>query len=255
MLQEIRDNPVIPLHWGKNQKGMQANEEWNAPVDVCHPDGYKPGTREEAWLAGCMDALNTAERFMAAGYHKQVVNRILEPYMHIDVLVTSTDWTNFLGLRDHPDAEPHIAILAREVKDALSDSKPYRLAEGQWHLPFADDVPDTAATVEYLMARGGKWESADIGRTLIKLSVARCARISYKPFDGKGDIPSEVARHDALVGSVPMHASPAEHQARPGDPILEEGCWNGFFSDASLHGNLYGWVQYRKTIPGENILA
>ena len=83
--------------------------------------------------------------------------------------------------------------------------------------------------------------------TLIKISVARCARTSYFTHDNKPTtVEADVELHDKLIVSQPMHASPAEHQAKP--DIFQFESWN----NSNLHGNLIGFIQYRKTLPGEN---
>jgi hypothetical protein len=77
---------------------------------------------------------------------------------------------------------------------------------------------------------------------LIMLSTARCARVSYSMRDGKPpDINQDLQLYERLVGSVPLHASPAEHQATPDEHCLKP----------ELHGNFRGWIQYRKTLSGE----
>lgn len=228
MIDEIVNDPVVPLHWGKNQKGMQAEHEHDGKVIIYArpPSGVTlECDNVTAWLLARDNAIMLAEAFDAAGYHKQVVNRLLEPFMHIDVLVSATEWANFLWLRDHKDAEPHIAMLAREVRQVMDASTPERMHPGDWHLPYVrgrDDIDDI--------------------NLAIKISAARCARISYKPFDGGSNYAAEVERYDRLVGSQPMHASPVEHQATP-DPSM---------SYPQQHGNFVGWRQFRKTLSGEN---
>ncbi|BAQ50365.1 FAD-dependent thymidylate synthase [Methylobacterium aquaticum] len=244
MIREIETDPVVPLFWGKNQKGMQAAEECAEMV----PFRYDEVPRDAAWLRARDNAVTVAKAFMKAGYHKQVVNRLLEPFMHIDVLVTATAWDNFFALRDHRDAEPHIAVLAREMKAAFAESRPRNLAPGEWHLPYVD-----AATREEVVK--GAVNADHFRRTLIAVSVARCARISYRPFDGNGSIEAEIARHDALVGAQPMHASPAEHQATPDEyshTVFGEAGVEFVWENSHEHGNLGGWRQYRKTLPGED---
>lgn len=242
ILQEIIDKPFIPWHWGKNQKGMQATEECNEFVKISLPfmhDNYDYSelvyndinhTRESAWLWARDQAVTAAKGFMDAGYHKQVINRLLEPYSWIDTLITTTDLANFYHLRDHGDAEPHFHDLAKLVRQAVAASVPVKILEGQWHIPFIS--PDEI--------------NLDI-EIKLKLSVARCARISYKPFDGDGSHERELERYDLLVGSEPLHASPAEHQAMA-DYIDE---W-GRFENCDKAGNLgRGFMQYRKTLKNE----
>ncbi len=233
LIADVRDNPVIPIHWGKNEPGMQANSQL---------EGTERQLAKNAWDAARFEALAHAHLLNRAGAHKQIINRILEPFAHITVVITATEWANFLALRDHKDAEPHIALLANEIKRAIRFSDPEPLKPGQWHLPFTKDLDQTY----HLSDR-------------IKVSVARCASVSYKTVDGL-DMTMEraVALHDKLLASAPLHASPAEHQATPDlwvegfkGPYGEWRC--DHYAASHMHGNLKGWCQYRKLIPGENI--
>ncbi len=243
--------PYVPWHWGANQKGMQAGAECDETVVVPalyknHADtlqGYdRPFTREEAWLHARDAAVLVAEGFMNAGYHKQNPNRLLEPFAWIDTLFTSTDWANFLWLREHEAAEPHLQDLARLVHKALDEHTDIQtLQPGWWHLPYITEA-DWDVAVDMCGTQG------EVIELLRKISAARCARISYAPFDGDASFERELERYDSLVSSDRVHASPTEHQAMPDrmDPYT-----NGFES-AKLAGNLGpGWIQYRKLIPGE----
>jgi len=261
MLCEIMDAPFVPWHWGLNQSGMQADEENTADVFLNDAYKYRRGShisRETAWKFASSHAYHIATAFMNAGYHKQVVNRLLEPFMWIDVLITSTDWNNFLWLRDHKDAEPHLQDLARLVEAAMTNSTPNLLEPGEWHLPYISQE-DTA----FLMSEDNVHDVGNL-EFLQRVSAARCARISYRPFDGDASYTKELARYDMLVSSDRVHASPLEHQATPDHLILIDGVmvdeegetieelgtaekWNS----PDLHGNLDGWIQFRKLVPNE----
>jgi hypothetical protein len=245
MIEEVRTDPFIPQHWGKNQKGMQATEECNEPVSIYSPHiGRFELDRRESWLWARDQAVDAAVGFADAGYHKQLVNRLLEPFMWIDTLVTSTDWANFYHLRLHSDAEPHMIDLARATRAAMDDSVPKRLQPGEWHLPYVTQV-------DWLDLCGGHggFPKDDAIDWLRKISVARCARISYTPFDGRADFQAELERHDKLVVSDPLHASPAEHQATP--DILRYDGFDDVWDEPNEHGNFRGWRQYRKMLPNE----
>lgn len=237
MIEDILSDTAMPIHWGKNQPGMQARDECSELVLVPdHPDTFfnVQVSREAAWNRARDEAIRIARGFHEAGYHKQIVNRLLEPFMHINVLVTATEWDNFFALRDHPDAEPHIAMLARAMKDALHHSMATPLQPGEWHLPY---VTDEEGSIE----------------DQIKISVARCARVSYLTHDGrKSTVEEDLALYDRLVGSAPIHASPAEHQATPDKSFTVTGN-DTWYENYHLHGNFSGWIQYRKTLPNENI--
>ena len=232
LIQDVINDPFVPLYWGENQKGMQAGEEINTQVWLKDHSL----TREEAWEKAMWAAIHMAEAFDKAGYHKQIINRLLEPFSHITVVVTSTQWSNFLALRDHPDAEPHIQILAKRIREALDGAQVEILNPGVWHLPFVSPEEHFEYTTEQLKI----------------LSVARCASTSYKTVDGF-DMTLERASeiYEKLIGQSPMHASPFEHQAQAdnGLDFLSTIKWNDIHG---LGGNLGpGWIQLRKTLPGE----
>jgi hypothetical protein len=252
VIEEVMTNPFIPHHWGAAQKGMQAYQETSAPIDMGPLIGGSiypiEATNEQAWLFGRDQMVKLAEEFHKAGYAKQIINRLLEPWMWVDTLATSTEWNNFLWLRDHHAAEPHIQRLAKAMKVAMADSEPVELRPGEWHVPYVERGSDDArAIVEYGTSIGK--DGYEIGR---KVSVARCARISYAPFDGNGSIEKELERYDLLVGSSPIHASPAEHQATP-DETYPRVAGMGEWKNPHLHGNLDGWNQFRKYLPNENM--
>lgn len=254
LIDDVLADPAVPLFWGKNQKGMQASEECNERVYIYNPADIHDETlsREDAWLRAMHNAVEMAQSFAAAGYHKQIVNRLLEPFSHITVVVTATEWSNFFALRDHPDAEPHIAMLAGEMKAEFAVSTPKLLNPGDWHLPFVDpdDLPrDLPEFIGKALLAGER----DISPA-IKLSVARCASTSYKTVDGFDmTLDRAIDLHDKLVSAVPLHASPCEHQAYA-DEQAYDGGQNPYphgYKNEHLHGNFVGWCQYRKTLPGE----
>jgi hypothetical protein len=257
MIEQVMEDPFIPLVWGKNAKGMQSWRHHDAQVELFDRDGLSDAfSNEEAWLFARNKAVEFAMAFAKAGYHKQIVNRLLEPWMWTLVCVTSTDWGNFFALRRHEGAEPHIRLLADAMFEALQLSSPRKMIPGEWHLPFVGS-DDWEMIREFYPYSGDTPANITQRRqdAAIKLSVARCASTSYKTVDGF-DMTIERATelHDKLVGAQPMHASPAEHQATPDDC----GTYSGrkkvvVWSKPGLGGNLgNGWIQYRKTLPGEN---
>lgn len=214
-IQMVKDNPVIPLAFTKNQKGMQGGEALDA---AAHDAAVK------AWLEGRDRAVEIAEKLADLEVHKQYANRVLEPYATITVVVTATDWDNFFALRCHPMAQPEICLLATLMWESYSLGKPEELRAGSWHLPFVSNI-------EPLDDDGA-----------VKCSVARCARVSYLNHEGKKpSFQEDLQLYDRLLGSAPLHASPAEHQAMASiDPNTRSG-------------NFRGWIQYRKTLKNENV--
>lgn len=213
MIQDILDDPAIPMYWGAHQKGMVAGGEHNAPVVIrmelqgaVQPDG-KPfvielsKTREEAWLQARDLAIVFAEAYHNAGYHKQIINRLLEPFSHINVLVSGTEWDNFFKLRIHSDAEPHIRLLAEKIRSAMQASTPKSLRPGDWHIPYVYDGS---------MPR--EIDTTTKGTNLV-LAVGCAASVSYKTVDGAPMTTDAATRIYSKLTSDPLHASPFEHQA------------------------------------------
>lgn len=249
LIQDAIDDTAAPLKWFKNKPGMQGTEEVNEDERMA---------LEWDWAAARDAAVNAARTMIRRGAHKQHINRVIEPFCHINVIVTATDFANFFALRDHRDAQPEICELARRMKRAMEESDPARLWPDEWHLPYIDCVDVLAARNKITM--GGILRvhprPEQIVEYLIKVSVARCARVSYLTHDGKKpDFDADLALYERLVGSVPLHASPAEHQATPDQ--WSPG-WSGVHGgrepswfNPEQHGNLSGWRQYRKMLPGE----
>jgi thymidylate synthase ThyX len=211
MIQWVEDDPAIPIYWGSKKKGMQAGAEienkWIA---------------QAIWKMALAGTVGAAKTLNALGLHKQIVNRILEPWAHMNVVLSATEYDNFFTLRAHKDAQPEIQFLAVEMAKARRDSTPVRLNEGEWHLPYI--TPEERASLDWL--------------TLTKASVARCCRVSYLTVDGKpSTIDKDLELHDMLL--IDKHMSPFEHVAH----ATNDRCWN--------NGNFCGFQQYRKLIPGE----
>jgi thymidylate synthase ThyX len=210
-MQRMQEDPVIPVEFSKNQPGMQASENIQNQEEA-----------KRIWLEARDAILRYSEQLNKLGVHKQHVNRLGEPFHWIEVVCTATDFNNFFALRYHPAAQPEICELAKKMWEAYSTSTPKQLKEGEWHLPFIAEEGDL--------------------EVLLKRSVARCARVSYLNHDGTSStVEQDLQLYERLVGSAPIHASPAEHQAKA-------------IADSNIRsGNFRGWIQYRKTLPNENI--
>lgn len=208
MIEQVETDPAIPVHWGRNQSGMQAKGEL---------DEYSISIAKNDWLSAAKSAAESARLLSLLGLHKQVINRLLEPFQWIHVVVTATEWDNFYALRDHPDAQPEIQALAQAMKEAHNNSAPTLLEDGEWHLPYIKSYEHELYTYQ----------------DLLKFSAARCARVSYLNHDKSDPSPEkDIDLHDKLTQSNPPHMSPVEHQAQS---RLEDK----FFA------NFRGWKQYR----------
>lgn len=222
MIEQVRENPAMPIHWGANQAGMQAHSQL---------EGANLAMVQQLWLEAARKAADFADAMQGWMLHKQVANRILEPFQHIHVVVTATEWQNFFDLRLHPDAQPEIHELARVMKQAIDGSWPKVRPpvneaielenESNWHLPYITAEERARQPLE----------------NLLKMSTARCARVSYMKHDGdKPSLREDLELYDRLVGNDPKHASPCEHQARASlQPYMPSR-------------NFYGWMQHRELI-------
>lgn len=158
--------------------------------------------------------------------------------------------------------EIHIMDLAEKMYDALNESEPQHLADGEWHIPYGDNIDEVVLfdTLRDLPILDGEIGvpifDTDIQDAKIKIATARMARISYETL---GDNPkinyeADIKLHDDLKAME--HWSPFEHTARAmtdeeyyhnavlvnlkGLPVSEEHFgWNR---------NFRGFIQYRSLI-------
>jgi thymidylate synthase ThyX len=237
LIQRVLDDPWIPDYIGVNQRGMAPGDELT---------GSERSEAVSTWIAARDEAVKHARYLLSLGVHKGVVNRLLEPWMWITIIVSATEWPNLFALRLDKMAEPHFQHLARLAKAAMDASVPKVLASGEWHLPLwadnagqSDDESELDRHIGTLSDVTGLRE--EIARAFrVKISVGRCARVSYLTHDGRRDLNEDAGLHDRLIVQRPLHASPAEHVAQALDTLE----WSG---------NFCGWRQYRKTLPHENI--
>lgn len=218
MLANVIADPAEPVEWGSNQPGMQAGEELT---------GWRLRVTRGAWHGAKWAALGAAYLAMKAGAHKQVVNRIIEPWTHTVEIITATDLASFFALRIHDAADPTIRALANAMREAMRNAPPPDLMEeGWWHLPLITDIERVNFPAKVLR----------------RVSAARCARTSYLNHDRSAP---KIGRDLELAARLEKdaHWSPFEHQASPDLwlPSKEK------FAHPDLHGNLTGWIQDRKT--------
>ena len=248
MLARVLENPFVPATWGKNQKGMQASDE------VLAGDALQQARL--TWLDLAKQAYGAARHLAAPmeegglDVHKQITNRLLEPWLWHTCIISATEWSNFWNLRDSAKAQPEIKTAAALMHELYKTHEPDPVDYGDWHLPL---IPhDEKFNID--ISRGAAVTAA-------KISAGRCARVSYLTHDGKRDQQADVDLADSLVANG--HMSPLEHPCRPmipdeldlfEQPVLQyvqgEG-WRDTGEVTHFLGNVQGWVQYRKLIPGE----
>jgi Thymidylate synthase complementing protein len=247
-LRRVLGEPFVPVEFGTNQPGMQAGPALGGDAEVAARTEWlrarDDAVRRVLGLIAAPEEIAADEDLLAAldriepaireksqppewlNVHKQVANRLLEPFMWHTVIVTATEWENFFNLRCHADAQPEIRRAAEAMRLALEESEPDELTADEWHLPLI------------------RPEDFDEGRPeldLVKISAGRCARVSYLTHAGVRDLEADIELHDRLLSSG--HMSPLEHPARPlSEAELAEGEWSR---------NFRGWRSYRREVPGE----
>lgn len=232
MLGLIRSNPAMPVEWGRNQAGMQAKEL----LDPTEEYAAKLVWKAAGWTCSCFAWL-----LGKIGVHKQIANRIVEPWSHIKVVATATDWDNFFHLRCHEDAQPEIHVLADKMLEAFQNSKPEELKIGEWHTPYVEHVfigkSDKFTYAVEFKNKEGYSETAFLSEEdALKVSASCCAQVSYRVLDQS--LSKARMIYSRLVESTPIHASPFEHQATP------------FKHNITESGNFRGWKQHRHLIAG-----
>ncbi|MDB4302195.1 FAD-dependent thymidylate synthase [bacterium] len=245
MIEQVLRDPAKPIHWGKNQAGMKAKEELGFTDKLMC---------DTMWGHSSKAASEWADHLHNKGLHKQATNRILEPYQFIKVVCTATEYENFFYLRNHADAQPEIAELARVMLEAREMSIPVELKVGEWHLPYVSQswliTSDESVPPAQNFWSGVAVESDRISLgDAIKISSSLCAQVSYRKADVSIDKALKI--YDMLVNMKPVHASPFEHQATP----MGEGDWTDGVTHVDVggsfwSGNFKGWIQNRQLIKG-----
>ena len=238
-IESVLNNPWRPAVWTANDKGMVAKH--NIPEDIVP-------VVELAWKTAAKSMATIASALEQVGLHKQVVNRLLEPFSPINVVVSSTDWNNFWKLRCAKDADPSMQLLANTMKEAFDASEPKELFTNDWHLPYIDREKD----MELVKEQFPNLEEWEIKESIFpKISAARCARVSYKTFDGTTSIKQDIDLCDRLIKN--NHMSPLEHVAKPDVCVRETEKNIQHWQHSEEHGNFRGWRQLRKMMPNEYI--
>lgn len=212
IIEKVIENPFVPK-FNKRVKGMGVGEALNLP-DHMQAGGI--------WIEARDAAVNAANKLINLDVDKSRVNRLLEPFMWHTALITATDWNNFFALRTHKDAQPEFRIIATMMNEALVKAAvPDYCGYGEYHLPLIKDPERQILDPEAIK----------------KVSVGRCARVSYLTHDGQRDPQADIELHDRLLTSG--HMSPFEHVAKP-------------VAHGGRNANFAGWKQYRKEIPNED---
>lgn len=290
MVKSIQDDPVVPIAWQKDHKGMQGTEYFTDAQQIEH--------HKTEWLNQRSWAVLSANSLALDGVTKQIINRLLEPWMWCTVIVTATEWENFFALRcpqyksegsrsfrskkdavdfineangsdvkveDYDDlhwlawnkgqAEIHMMALAEAMWDEYNNSVPAKLNPGDWHIPFAGNA-DIKQMHELFVKGIG---DADWNITRVKIATAMCARTSYT-IVGEEDkfvnYENDIKLHDRLLEA--KHMSPFEHCAKAPDLTRYHEEWPKGFTHKDMDGHMWSgnfkwWIQYRQLIEHDKV--
>lgn len=250
---EVMEDPYIPL-FTVNRKGMSgdfagfedskiARREWLVARDEAVVSALRLLLGENVELGDALDhwsdyidlyyekVYNSDEPLQGApSIHKQNVNRLLEPFMWHEAIITSSMWENFFDLRVADNAQPEIFAISHLIKTAIEESTP---TVSDLHLPLVkrENLPDPNDFEAILKA--------------MTESAGSAAQISYKKVGKEGrksEVDSENLGKRLLED---RHMSPFEHQAISPELLgrhLED------ISQYSVSNLGEEWVQYRKIL-------
>jgi Thymidylate synthase complementing protein len=247
-MEQIRENPAMPVVYGTAQKGMVAGDAltgWKLKAAKGLIYGL---SRVSLFAVGLMQKL---------GLSKEIANRYLEPWMYTRGIITATkkDWEAFFKLRCAKDAQPEIQVLANKIKDAIDNSVAFELKPGEWHVPYC-----TYARVEVsgeLLYRFQGMTETNI-RNVVRKGTSASGQISYRTLDLSKDKVERVYEMLKLPenGVYPddksPHYSAAEHCAMADDEYQNKATdyddTVDWLMNASGNFHTEQYIQYRKML-------
>lgn len=251
----VLQDGFVPEEFGLNEPGMVASRLMSETETL---DALV------VWNHIMDESIGAAQKLADLEVHKALANRVLEPYKWHTAILSGTDWSNFFALRTEPNAQPEFRRIAGMMREAYLAHEPNELSSGEWHLPLVEDEEINQEALQYAdpFVDWELWK---------KISIGRCARVSYLTHDGKRDLQADIALHDFLKSNG--HLSPSEHVARPfksdewrvidtiteylwgkwyidGDP--REAFLNRLARNLEYCGNYRGWFQARFEITNQD---
>lgn len=211
LIEEVESNPFVPKRWNERIKGMVAGAELSEKDQE---------TALAIWLTARDEAVNAARSLDTLRAAKEHVNRLLTPFCWADAVITGTadELAWMINQRVANDAQPEFQELAWEMDRVWNKSTPEEKRNGDWHLPYVDSNED--------------FEDEPNSYMLRMMSAARCARVSYYPFDSDKTSQADDMRIAGQLLSGKPHLSPFEHQATA-------------TTVRRHHGKLFGWLPNR----------
>lgn len=261
LIEMVRNEPAMPYRFGANQPGMQ---DKGVEHDGIVGAGY---TGREWWKLAALSAARFAEELAEAGYHKQIANRLLEPFQRMKTVLTATEYENFWWLRDDGDAEPTIEALAKEMHKVLEESEAELLKPGEWHTPYVYHSETSDGKIGYyILDENGEWPIDLTLEEALSISSSCCAQVSYRRLNSTKDKALDI--YGRLLTGRKVHASPFEHQATPMDKPDLKSIYENYWIDSNTEdflcwedgvthmdkngkfwsGNFKGFIQHRQLL-------
>lgn len=234
-IERVEANPFTPIHFGQNKAGMTADTE--VTPDVKHMAKFE-------WDLAAANAISSAKKLDNFKIHKQVTNRVLEPFSYMRMVVTATELDNFFWLRLHEHADPHINELARVMLFALQESVPTALQHGDYHVPFFGN---------------GYWTpeiEAHYGVTAqqaIEHSMSCCAQTSYRKLDMSTEKTEDIIKK--LFGGDRQHcfSSDTEVLTLEGFKLFKDLTPDDLVADVNINtSQVVGFVKPLEYIQGKH---
>lgn len=215
LIEMVKNEPAMPYRFGANQPGMQ---DKGVEHDGIVGAGY---SGRDWWKLAALSAARFAEELAEAGYHKQVANRLLEPFQRMKTVLTTTELENFWWLRVDADADPTIEALAKDMYIAYTESEAELLQPGQWHTPYVEHFYENIGLEgDDVWVFSGYYVEDENGDKVIldveeakAISSSCCAQVSYRRLNSTKDKALDI--YGRLLSGQKVHASPFEHQATP----------------------------------------
>lgn len=255
MVKEVKENPFIPIAWAKSHSGMQGTEYFTDEKDISWFRMNHLKARDQA-IERATDAHERGlskqitnrylEPFM---WHKVLVTfteidnffnlrlpvydfgfndgRTFKSIKEYEKSQTNEvlDWTGACGdfaynlVFNKGQSEIHMMCLAEAMYDALMESTPKLLKEGQYHIPYEEQIKEQIKNELYNvnthLSPNGNYIINYSQEDIMKISVVYAAWVSYTTVgNGEKEFNYEniIRLYDKLLKS--NHFSCFEHIAK-----------------------------------------
>ena len=136
---------------------------------------------EAIWMRTAKQVAKAALDLAEAGASGSDISRLLEPYQHAKVLLTTAVATPWISVMHQDPVVPELGELANLMAGALYLSTPKPLVVGEWHLPYIDTPIMAACCVESIRLNKIASEDMTTGLDVAKaVSAAYCLDVAYE---------------------------------------------------------------------------